>query len=226
MQFDDEERWRLSCIEWGKKKCTYDGKCPQHPERGGYCLRGHTPLWRLAKKRCHLGTRCSVEHCPFKHPSYTFADVLGLKVESSIVKKPVTESSEEFVDIALNSCFGGFGLSYKAEKILAGIFGISDELPCHFGIQIPRTHPVLIQVIKELGKEADDPCSSIRIERFAKIYKNSYTISEYDGIEHLRLNEGVAAKDYLNSIDIGSLDFEEAKRVIRFTRAMVNIPSV
>ena len=55
------------------------------------------------------------------------------------------------------------------------------NLMCHLYLQdIPRHHPLLVQCVEELGKEASGPCSDLAIY---EISGNRYRIEEYDGNE-------------------------------------------
>ena len=62
--------------------------------------------------------------------------------------------------VALNACFGGFSLSPKAMARLAEL-GLEDDR--REGSTFDRTDPRLIQVIEELGAEANNELSKIRI---------------------------------------------------------------
>lgn len=77
--------------------------------------------------------------------------------------------------VVINTCYGGFGLSDKAKDRLR-------ELGLEFKWQydIPRHHPLLVQVVEELGEEASDPYAKLKVE---EINSNLYKIDEYDGLE-------------------------------------------
>ena len=46
-----------------------------------------------------------------------------------------------------------------------------------------REHPLLIQVVKELGKKANGSCADLKIVKIPSDVE--YTIEEYDGLEHI-----------------------------------------
>ena len=48
---------------------------------------------------------------------------------------------------------------------------------------IERTDPILIQVVEELGKEANTKCSELKIIEISD--EVEYEIEEYDGLEHV-----------------------------------------
>ena len=82
--------------------------------------------------------------------------------------------------VAFNGCYGGFSLSNKAIERLNEL-GILFEHESRWNYNdMPRHHPLLIQVIEELGTEASDQYSNICI---SEIDCPRYKIEEYDGSE-------------------------------------------
>ena len=84
--------------------------------------------------------------------------------------------------IAINTCFGGFGLSQKAIDLYNQLSG--KEAYYHFDIE--RNDPFLIQVIEQLGKEANTIYASLHIVEIPDDVK--WHIAEYDGSEHVAEN--------------------------------------
>src|ERR1017187_1131624 len=82
--------------------------------------------------------------------------------------------------VVRNSCYGGFSLSDAACKRLneLGAKG-TDAWGCRY---VCRHDPFLIQVIEEMGEDANGLCAKLYIE---EIEGNIYRISEYDGIEDI-----------------------------------------
>lgn len=105
--------------------------------------------------------------------------------------------------IVINSDFGGFGLSDKAMELYLtrkGLpfvkedwkFGSSnrfifmksdDKKECYFESEIERNDPILIQVVEELGDEANGSYSSLKVVEIPDDVK--WIIYEYDGIESI-----------------------------------------
>jgi hypothetical protein len=105
--------------------------------------------------------------------------------------------------IAYNACFGGFSLSDKAVLLarklsddpkwggctLPGEMFSDGSGPCeshmkdsnHLDYKHPRTDAILIQVIEQLGKEANGSCANLAIAEVPEGGK--YRIDEYDGSE-------------------------------------------
>ena len=101
--------------------------------------------------------------------------------------------------VAINSCYGGFGLSPTAFIMLAARKGIevsltsdaqsifhryvtSDGTPIYDSdIYSSRTDPDLIDVIEQLGDAASGPYAKLRIVDVPDDI--TWEITEYDGIE-------------------------------------------
>lgn len=79
--------------------------------------------------------------------------------------------------IVINACFGGFGLSKKARKMLKERTGISNE---H---SIERQNPILVDIVEGLGKKANSEYSKLVVMEVD--YGRKFIIHEYDGSESL-----------------------------------------
>ena len=89
------------------------------------------------------------------------------------------------MNVSLNKTYGGYSLSKTAIKLCKdrGLANI-----CYSNVECFREDPIVIQVIKELGKNANDECSKLCIVTIPTIYKDIYSIEEYDGWETINLN--------------------------------------
>ena len=110
--------------------------------------------------------------------------------------------------VVYNACRGGFSLSVEAVKRAREISGDTKwggaTLPgemyedgsgpakdyssfggssVHLRYDFPRTDPVLVQVIEEMGAAADGSCASLAIKEIAEGQR--YRIDEYDGFERV-----------------------------------------
>ena len=99
--------------------------------------------------------------------------------------------------IVYNACYGGFGLSNKAIQRYSDLAGLgliykedSDRGWGHWELpdgeywddsDLSRTDPILVQVVEELGKEADGPSAVLAIDELPS--GTLYHIHEYDGLE-------------------------------------------
>lgn len=113
--------------------------------------------------------------------------------------------------VVYNACYGGFGLSDKATKRYAELKGITlypeatDWITYYWLVppgpardkrgslfmdsDIERTDPILIQVVEELGAEANGRSADLRIESIPK--GTRYRIEEYDGREWVETEEDI-----------------------------------
>lgn len=112
------------------------------------------------------------------------------------------------LEVVINKCYGGFGLSEKAEKFFNNLKNWSnetneedenvetdenietddnvetDENSCDFEQTKSRTDPDLIATVKKFGDEANNTFSKLKIETFPDCVKKEWlTIHEYDGME-------------------------------------------
>ena len=102
--------------------------------------------------------------------------------------------------VVINACFGGFCLSEKAMKRLIELVNdpkLKKELEEHyttrwagrpkpfmldsFDPKIPRNHPALVQVVEELGKEANGMFAELKVVEIPDDVE--WEIEEYDGVE-------------------------------------------
>jgi len=78
--------------------------------------------------------------------------------------------------IVINKCYGGFGLSKEAVARLKEL-GLED----YSEYETPRDDPRLVQVVEELGREANGEFAELCI---VEIPSNAgWEIEDYDGIE-------------------------------------------
>ena len=102
--------------------------------------------------------------------------------------------------VVINTCFGGFGLSEKAWKRYSEFAGFKlIKHPGKFGDELykdsvqednflfegdlSRTDPILVQVVEELGADANDRFSDLKIVQIPDNIE--WYIHEYDGKESI-----------------------------------------
>lgn len=83
--------------------------------------------------------------------------------------------------VAYNTCYGGFGLSKKAEILYKTLSNIPED-DYFYADELDRHDPVLIAVIEKLGSEADGFLAKLAIRT---INSSKYRIEKYDGIERV-----------------------------------------
>lgn len=100
--------------------------------------------------------------------------------------------------IVINTCYGGFGLSQEAERLLCQLkhVPIPDSpasLYCYVN-NVDRTDPALIQVVKQLGEEANGKYAKLKIVEFPDHIKKEWLVIDvYDGVESVSVDYGRAA---------------------------------
>ena len=91
--------------------------------------------------------------------------------------------------VVINACHGGFGLSKEGQELYAKLKSIElgkyndtyvyyENLSVH---DIPRDDPALIEVVEQLGGEAGNRYSELKIVDIPDDVE--WTIEEYDGLE-------------------------------------------
>ena len=93
----------------------------------------------------------------------------------------------DILEVMYNDKFGGYGFSDKAMSEYNEIKLAADPnyVFCHRGDNIDRSDPVMLEIVKRFGSEANGRHAIIKIEEIPIIYKDFYTISEYDGDEEV-----------------------------------------
>lgn len=85
--------------------------------------------------------------------------------------------------IVINACFGGFGLSTKAIKRYKELLVAQNDVCYDDDDEIRRDDPYLIQVVEEMGEEAADWLSKLKVIEIPDDV--DWVIEEYDGFEHV-----------------------------------------
>lgn len=83
--------------------------------------------------------------------------------------------------IAINDCFGGFGLSDAALEEYKSRRDITD--PDFYYYDIPRDCPVLVSMVEEQGEAMNSNYSLLKIVEIPDDV--IWYIAEYDGMEHV-----------------------------------------
>lgn len=87
--------------------------------------------------------------------------------------------------VVINDCFGGFSLSNKAIARYNEITGRNRSNDYCDGREIKRDDPVLVQVVEELGKEANGNYANLVIIELPNEPGLKWHIADYDGSEHI-----------------------------------------
>jgi hypothetical protein len=104
--------------------------------------------------------------------------------------------------IVYNACYGGFGLSEKAVQRYSDLAGLGLTFHKKYVIghwefpngdwwdekDLSRSDHILVQVVEELGEEANGMCARLEIEELPA--GTLYRIDEYDGLETVATQDG------------------------------------
>lgn len=105
--------------------------------------------------------------------------------------KPAPIADDAFVEVMYNTCYGGFSLSDKAiaeycvEKRV-----VHPEIVFQVRRGVDRHDPVMVGIVKRLGREAKGDFSNISLQKIKAKYANYYCIDEYDGMEGVNIDYG------------------------------------
>jgi hypothetical protein len=106
--------------------------------------------------------------------------------------------------IVYNQCYGGFSLSDEAIHRYVELKGNGAKLVEGTSVwelpdgewfehrEIDRQDPVLVQVVEELGEDANGRCAQLAIYELPA--GTLYRIEEYDGMEHIETVETIKWK--------------------------------
>ena len=86
--------------------------------------------------------------------------------------------------IVINSCFGGFSLSIKAEILYCERKGMNaKETDDFYSRELERDDPLLIEIVEELGEKANGRHAELDIIEIPDGV--GWVVEEYDGLEHI-----------------------------------------
>ena len=104
--------------------------------------------------------------------------------------------------VVINRCYGGFSISAAAKRRYAELKGWTLEEPVNSyspmidqnGNRVgrgdfDRTDPILVQVVEELGNDADGVFADLRVVELPK--GTQYRINEYDGLESIETADDI-----------------------------------
>lgn len=105
--------------------------------------------------------------------------------------------------VIINRCYGGFGLSDKAFALYKERTG--EDIERGFYLEGYRYDKTLIEIVEQLGEEANGKCSKLEVVEFPSyITYDMLEINEYDGLESVGTDFG----NYLYRKLYGCIDEE------------------
>lgn len=100
-------------------------------------------------------------------------------VETGHTKEETFKALKGVRYVVINLDYGGFSLSDEAEARYKDLAGIEDE--DFYFYDIPRDDPYLVQVVREMGTDANGTYATLKIVEIPADV--DWEISEYDGRE-------------------------------------------
>lgn len=121
--------------------------------------------------------------------------VVKIAKEREVKMSKEVKVSKKFLNIVINRCYGGFGVSEEGVEYirkLARESGMSEEKIVKrykYEDYITRHDKFLVQAVKDLGEACNGSCASLVIEQIEYEYKHNYKVSDDDGNEEIRIYE-------------------------------------
>ena len=100
-------------------------------------------------------------------------------VETKHTKEETFKKLKGIRYVVINNDWGGFSLSDEAEARYKAMAGITDDDFSYY--DIPRDDPYLVQIVREMGQDANGSYSSLKIVEIPADV--DWEIGEYDGRE-------------------------------------------
>ncbi len=107
-------------------------------------------------------------------------------VEKSIVSA-ISRATPDKIGVLYNTCYGGFSISKKAIDIYNKRSPENKiKYPCYFTL---RHNGLLVDIYKEIGSAefSDEKASAISVKYIDSKYTDFYDITEYDGLESVKI---------------------------------------
>ena len=100
-------------------------------------------------------------------------------VEKANTKEETFKKLKGVRYVVINNDWGGFSLGDEAEARYKEMTGVTDENFSYY--DIPRDDPYLVQIVREMGQDANGSYSSLKIVEIPADV--DWEIGEYDGRE-------------------------------------------
>jgi len=119
------------------------------------------------------------------------------------------------VKVVYNKTYGGFGLSdvglnlYNEKRLALKLDTVK------YDFTIKRTDPLLIEVIEELGKNANGVCAKLAIDTIPIEYEDCYVVDEYDGKENIYCKPQDLVKHKFKDLKVDDLDLNKCRDILK-----------
>jgi hypothetical protein len=120
----------------------------------------------------------------------------------------------------INTCYGGFTFSKMACDMYAEKTHLTIDMHCVDLMTEIRYDPIMIDIVKTIGNEANGKYTSITIINVYEDLKDYITVDEYDGMESISYDVDKYIKDTITKIAYSTKSsddkIEEIKNILKF----------
>lgn len=111
------------------------------------------------------------------------------------------------MQVVINHCYGGFGLSAEAESILLETLG-EDAF-----YEMERHNPIFVSLVEKMGEDVNGMCAKLRVVEIPDGL--DYDIDEYDGLESITPYLSVTPLELSNGLSEEKLALLKYTNIIR-----------
>ena len=137
----------------------------------------------------------------------------------------------QVAEIIINSCYGGFSFSdkaieeYKKKMIEIGNIAVLDNNYISKGEEKLRKDPIMIDIVRRLGKESNGRHANLEIEKYNAELSDYVVIKEYDGQEYIDANIQQYRIDLIKNVlkDIVLTDADKLIRIKEITERKIEL---
>ena len=134
-------------------------------------------------------------------------------------------------EIIINSCYGGFSFSdkaieeYKKQLQAMGSNIVFNDNKHYRHNDDLRTDPVMIDIVRRLGKESNGRHANLEIEKYNAELSDYVVIKEYDGQEYIDANIQQYRIDLIKNVlkDIVSTDADKLIKIKEITERKIEL---
>lgn len=120
---------------------------------------------------------------------------------------------DDFIEVMYNAKYGGFNYSPQAMQMYCEKTGKEyKDYQYSECLGIERTDKVMIEIVKELGMEANGPYANIQIARIPRQFEKHICYGEYDGYESVGVNYEAYRLQSIRDI-VNDRDGEKIERI-------------
>jgi len=125
------------------------------------------------------------------------------------------------IKIVINTCYGGFSLSKKAQEKYKRLSGKEQV----YDFELERDDPFLISIVESMGKDASGLCSYLVIEEIPDDAEGCWSIHEYDGAESIQIDHSYELRKKIAEILYSEEAISESEQLYKIRNIIIPLPS-